>query len=185
MPILQARHSYPKKSPPPTTAYITHHNETSGPPVSARTCGLGPDHLQVAHQEFNHMLELGIIWPSSSNWSSPLHMVPKKTPGDWHSCGDYRALNSRTVPDRYPILHIQDFTSTPAGSTIFSKINLVHAYHQILLNPQTSLKPLLSHCLICLNSYRCPASGMLHRLSSGSWTRFYKDCTAAMHISTF
>jgi len=35
--------------------------------------------LKAARQEFEHMLQQGIICPSSSNWASPLHMVPLVT----------------------------------------------------------------------------------------------------------
>ena len=54
-----------------------HHITTTGPPVDTRPRRLPPERLQAAKQEFEHMLDLGIICPSSSLWASPLHMVPK------------------------------------------------------------------------------------------------------------
>lgn len=100
---------------------ITHHIVTAGPPIYARARRLAPERLKIVRQEFDHMLELGIIRPSKSSWSSPLHVVPKATPGDWRPCGDYRALNNVTTADKYPIPHIQDFFHNLHGTTIFSK----------------------------------------------------------------
>ena len=73
---------------------------------------------------------MGIIRMSTSPWASPLDIVPKRN-GGWCPSGYYRRLNSITTHDRYPIPHIQDYSSQLAGNTIFSKIDLIRGYHQI------------------------------------------------------
>ncbi|KRY42307.1 Retrovirus-related Pol polyprotein from transposon opus [Trichinella spiralis] len=84
----------------------------------------------VAKEHFNDLLWRGIIRPSNSCWASPLHMVPKQQTAQWPPCGDYRALNRCTTPDRYPLPHLAGFAH-----------NLhAHAYYQILMRPQDIAK---------------------------------------------
>ena len=85
------------------------------------------------------MESMGIIRKSNSPWSSPLHVVAKQD-GGWRQCGDYRRLNDVTVPDRYPITYIQDFSSLLSGKKLFSKIEIVRGYHQIPVAQQNISK---------------------------------------------
>ncbi|XP_025763337.1 uncharacterized protein LOC112846992 isoform X1 [Oreochromis niloticus] len=106
---------------------VEHYITTVGPPVFARARRLDPAKLAVAREEFATMERLGIVQRSNSAWASPLHMVPKSD-GRWQPCGDFRRLNNVTQNDRYCIPHIQDFSAHLAGTSVFSKIDLVRGY---------------------------------------------------------
>ncbi|GFX64825.1 retrovirus-related Pol polyprotein from transposon 297 [Trichonephila clavipes] len=54
-----------------------HHIITTGPPVTARPKRLHPKLYDAVKVEFEFLLAQGIIRPSNSPWSSPLHVVPK------------------------------------------------------------------------------------------------------------
>lgn len=114
----------------PTKTQVSHHIIFTGQPVCSKPRRLAPDKLKAARAEFEFLLKNGICQPSKSHFSSPLHMV-KKSDGTWRPCGDYRALNARTVPDRYPLPFLLDFSHILHNKQIFSTIDHQRAFHQI------------------------------------------------------
>jgi hypothetical protein len=71
---------------PPVKHSVQHIIETEGQPVASKYRRLDSTKLALAKEEFEALEKQGIIRRSSSNWSSPLHMV-KKADGSWRPCG--------------------------------------------------------------------------------------------------
>ena len=58
----------------------------SAPPTFSSPRPLPPDKLKAAKESFSTLLQAGVIRPSKSPWASPLHMVPKNSPGSSGAC---------------------------------------------------------------------------------------------------
>ncbi|GFW20230.1 retrovirus-related Pol polyprotein from transposon 297 [Trichonephila clavipes] len=114
---------------------VHHIRTTPGSTVFCRPRSLSPERMKIAKAEFEAMVLEGTARRGKGSWASPLHPVPKKSEG-WRPCGDYRALNSRTISDRYPVRHIHEYSHRLQGCNIFSVIDLVKAYTQVPVNEE-------------------------------------------------
>jgi len=157
----------PDYSSLPTTSII-HEINTTGEPLYSKPRPLSPVKYDTAKAEFDSLLRLGIVRPSSSPWASPLHMV-KKPDGSWRPCGDYRRVNAVTVADRYPIPNLQYFHHRLRGATVFSKLDIVKAYHFIPVKEDDIPKTAINTPFGAFEYVRMPF-GM--RNSSGTFQRF-------------
>ena len=72
----------------------------------------------------------GIICPSTSPLGAPVLFVKKKD-GSLRLCVDFRALNKVTKKDRYSLPWISDLLDAPSRASVYTKLDLRHAYHLV------------------------------------------------------
>lgn len=110
-------------------------NTTDEIPVHTKSYRYPFVHKEEVNKQINQMLEDGIIQPSSSPWSSPIWIVPKKLDASnqkkWRLVVDYRKLNEKTIDDRYPLPNISDILDKLGRSQYFTTLDLTSGFHQI------------------------------------------------------
>jgi hypothetical protein len=75
--------------------------------------------------------------PIALDVASPLHPQERRR---LKTLDDCRSLNATTVLYQYPARHIADFAKQLVGRRVFSTIDLVKAYHQILVHSDDIVK---------------------------------------------
>uniref|UniRef100_A0ABD2XH53 Reverse transcriptase domain-containing protein n=1 Tax=Trichogramma kaykai TaxID=54128 RepID=A0ABD2XH53_9HYME len=94
------------------------------------------------------MWEAGTIEPSGSPYRSNIFLVPK--PADkngkkrYRLVVDFRALNEKTIPDRYPLPNILDIIDQVGGAKYFSTLDLSNGFYQVLLKEEDRHKTAFS-----------------------------------------
>ena len=88
-------------------------------------------------KEIDRQVQLGILEPVKfSPWATPVVLILKKD-GSIRLCGDYKVTIKReTVTETYPLPRVEDLLATLSGGMAFSKLDLKHAYQQVVLDDE-------------------------------------------------
>jgi transposase InsO family protein len=122
--------------------HIKHHIRLveGAKPIKSRIYPLPLTHHKAIKEQVNNWLQLGIVKPSFSPWSTPCLVINKKDVVLGRVCGAFRGLNEYTVNDAYPIREIEEQKSHFVGSVICSQIDLKDAYLQVELDEESKEK---------------------------------------------
>ena len=100
------------------------------------------------------MLDVGVIEPSISQYSSPIVLVPEKH-GSMRFCIDLRKLNKVKEFDVEPSTNMEEIINRMSGHKYFTKMDLSKGYWQVGLTERS--KP--------LTAFEGRINAILHRLT--------------------
>lgn len=112
------------------TSLVEHVIETESPPIKQRYYPVSPHVQRHINKELDDMLAAGIVEKSTSAWSSPVLLIPKKD-GSFRFCVDFRKLNAVTKRDAYPLPYISAILDRLGNAKYLSSLDIKSAYWQV------------------------------------------------------
>ena len=99
-------------------------------PIFQQPYRCGIERRKAEEAEVRRMLQAEVIEPSTSEWASPVILVPKPD-GSLRFCVDYRKLNAVTKRDSYPMPRMDECIDSLGDATLFSTLDCNSGYWQL------------------------------------------------------
>ncbi|GFS61492.1 hypothetical protein TNCV_4312121 [Trichonephila clavipes] len=103
--------------------------------IVAKPYRMSPRQIEILKSEVNKMLELKIIEPGESDFTSPLILVEAQGK-EARPCINYRRLNKVTRTQFFPLPNIEELLEKVSAAKYISILDLTRGYWQIPLSPR-------------------------------------------------
>ncbi|CAF1141810.1 unnamed protein product, partial [Brachionus calyciflorus] len=107
-------------------------------PIFLRPYRISIKEGEFIRKEIQSMLDNGIIEVSTSPWSAPVVLIPKKD-GSKRFCVDYRKLNQKTT-ETWPLPRVDDILARLNCSTYYSTLDLISGYWLVEMDSKSKEK---------------------------------------------
>lgn len=133
--LMDVLHSYPEilRTQPGRTNLVEHSIYLTDPtPIRQRPYRVPESLITPLRAEIKMMMDMGVIESSTSAWSSPIVLVPKKD-GTLRLCLDFRKLNAVSKFDAYPMPCIDELIERIGRAKYITMLDHCKGYWQVPL----------------------------------------------------
>ena len=125
-------------------------------PAYSQPYRAGTKAREAESSEIHRMLRAGVIEPATSEWASPVVLVPKPD-GSMRFCIDYRRLNTVTARDSYPLPRMDECIDSLGDARVFSTLDCNSGYWQIPVSPADKEKRPSLRTKVSFSFCECPS----------------------------